>query len=269
MPIGSSALSESSQSSIRDMLLVLASIVIILAGARAAANLLIPFILALFLAVICSSPIHSLRQRGAPRWLAAALVGISFLLAIGLLFILLGSTADSFAKALPLYEKQFTTLVDTWAHWLGQQGVLINRTALGEVFDPADALSFFGGFISSLGEVLSNFVLIFFTVIFLLTDATSFGAKISASKSLNYGRYLAAFQQLVIAMNGYITSKAIVSLLTAAMIWLGLFLLGVDFAVLWAFLAFALNFVPNIGSIIAAVPPVLLSLLAQKSAPRE
>lgn len=262
MPIASPAQPGSSPTSIRDMFLVLASLVIILAGARAAANLLIPFLLALFLAVICGSPIEGLRRRGLPGWLAAIIVGAAVLLTIGLLFVLLGSTADNFVKAIPIYQRQLAELVGTWAQWLSGHGITISRTALDEVFGPAHALGFFGGFISSLGDLLSNFMLILFTVIFLLADASSFGAKLAASQSQKHGHYLASFQQMVLAMNEYITTKALVSLLTAALVWLGLFLLGVDFAVLWAFLAFILNFVPNIGSIIAAVPPVLLSLLA-------
>jgi AI-2 transport protein TqsA len=262
MPTGSSAQPGSVQSSIRDMLLVLASLVVILAGARASSGLLMPFLLALFLAIMCSAPINSLRDRGLPGWLATIAVGTGMLLTIALLFLMLGSTVENFSKAVPTYQHQFTTLVDIWTSWLSGHGINISRSAIDEAFDPADALGFFGSFISSLGEVLSNFVLISFTVIFLLADASSFGAKLAASQSQNHGRYLAAFHQLVISMNGYITTKALVSLLTAVMIWLGLLLLDVEFAVLWAFLVFILNFVPNIGSIIAAVPPVLLSLLA-------
>jgi len=262
MPTGLSNQPEATQTSIRDMLLVLASLVVILAGARAASNLLIPFLLALFIAVVCSAPIKALRNRGVPGWLAGIAVGSGALLAVVLLFLLLGSTAANFADSMPAYQQQFATLLDTLANWLNQHGFRINQQAIQEAFNPADALGFFGSVISSLGEVLSNFVLIIFTAIFLLADASSFSAKLAASKSQHHGRYLAAFQQLAVAMNGYITTKALVSLFTAAMIWLGLVLLGVEFAVLWAFLAFILNFIPNIGSIIAAVPPVLLSLLA-------
>ncbi len=262
MPTASPAQPGPAPASIRDVFLILASLVIILAGARAASNLLIPFLLALFLAVICGSPIHSLRRKGLPGWIAALIVGTAVMLTIGLLFVLLGSTADDFVKTIPTYQQQLAELVGKWTQWLTEHGINISRSALDEVFGPADALGFFGGFISSLGDLLSNFMLILFTVIFLLADASSFGAKLAASKSQNHGHYLASFQQMVVAMNEYITTKALVSLLTAALVWLGLFLLGVDFAILWAFLAFTLNFVPNIGSIIAAVPPVLLSLLA-------
>ena len=75
------------------------------------------------------------------------------------------------------------------------------------------------------------------------------------------GRSLEALQEPTAGMNNYIATKTLISLLTGFLIWLGLWLLGVEFAVLWGFLAFLLNFIPNIGSPLAAIPPLLLSLL--------
>ena len=257
----SGAGNEPARASVRDGFLVLASVVVVLAGARAASALLVPFLLALFIAIICGSPINKLQQRGLPAWLAGLLVGASVVVAIVLTFMLLGTTADDFVEAMPGYQAQFAVLVDRWTGWLEGYGIVVSRAGLDEAFDPAAALGFFGGFISGFGDVLSNFVLILFTVVFLLADASSFGEKLAASQDHNHGRFLAAFKDLVVAMNGYITTKALVSVLTGILVWLGLLLLGVEFAILWAFLAFMLNFVPNIGSIVAAIPPVLLSLL--------
>ena len=247
--------------SIRDSFVVLASVVIVLAGARFASPLLVPFLLALFIAIICGTPINRLQDKGLPPWLAATTVGLVLAGSLALLFVLLGTTAEDFVQALPNYQAQFAQLVDSWTHWLAAKGVTVSRTGLEEALDPAAALGFFGGFISGFGDVLSNFVLILFTVVFLLADASSFGAKLGASEQQNHGRYLEAFKDLVVAMNSYITTKTLVSALTGALVWVGLTLLDVEFAVLWAFLAFILNFVPNIGSIVAAIPPVLLSLL--------
>ena len=56
--------------------------------------------------------------------------------------------------------------------------------------------------------------------------------------------------------------KTVISLATGALIWLACKLIGVEFPLLWAVLAFALNYIPNIGSAIAAVPAVLLVLVS-------
>lgn len=246
---------------LRDVFLVMASIVVILAGARFAANLLVPFFLALFIAIIVGSPISTLKGRGMAGWMASSIVGGSLLAVVLLMVALLGRAGGAFMDELPGYQAQFQSMTGSWFAWLGEKGVAVDAEAVNGIFDPATALGFFGSFLSGLGDVVANFVLILFTVIFILADAPSFPGKLASGQDQGYHRYLAAFQEFVQAMNGYIVTKALVSALTGALVWLGLALLGVKFAVLWGFLAFLLNFVPNIGSIVAAVPAVLLSFL--------
>lgn len=247
--------------SVRDSLLIMAALVIIIAGARMSANLLVPFLLALFIAVICGSPINALIRRGLPGWLASSLVGLTVALGMFVMFVLLGTTAEDFIDALPGYQEQFQALLGNWTEWFAGRGIDISRDGLSGALDPAATMGFFGGFLSGLGDTLSNMALILFTVIFLLADASSFPRKLAMSKSDHAESSLRALQELAGSMNGYITTKALVSLLTGFLVWLALFLLDVQFAVLWGFLAFMLNFVPNIGSVLAAIPPVLLSLL--------
>jgi AI-2 transport protein TqsA len=122
-------------------------------------------------------------------------------------------------------------------------------------------MGFFGNFLSGVGDTLGNAVLVLFTIIFLLADASSFARKLSMAAGTEAENFLTALQELASSMNGYIATKALVSLLTGFAIWLGLVLMDVQFAVLWGFLAFLLNFVPNIGSALAAMPAILLSLL--------
>ena len=251
----------SSAHSLRDIFVLLASLVITFAGARYASSLLVPLLLAVFIAIICASPISSLKQRGLPGWLASVLVGACALLLLLLMGALLGRAGGAFINELPGYQQQFHVLMSGWLNWFSERGLELDTNAISGMLNPATALGFFGSFLSGLGDVLANFVLILFTVVFILADAPSFPSKMAGGESQGYHRYLAAFQDLVQAMNSYIVTKALVSLLTGGLIWLGLAFLDVKFAVLWAFLAFLLNFVPNIGSTIAAVPAVLLSLL--------
>jgi len=246
---------------LRDAFLIMVSVVVILAAAREASSLLVPFLLALFIAVICGAPISALRQRGLPGWAAASTVGAVVLFAFTLLVVILGRSTGAFLDELPVYELQFEELVDSWLAQLTAQGIEVDPSVFETLLDPADAIAFVGNFLSGLGEVLTNFVLILFTVIFILADASNFPHKLATGQDRSYHRYLNAFQDLVRAMNDYIVTKGLVSALTGALIWLGLVALDVKFALLWGFLAFLLNFIPNVGSVVAAAPAVLLSLL--------
>ncbi|KZX58263.1 hypothetical protein A3709_02020 [Halioglobus sp. HI00S01] len=248
-------------SSIRDSLLVFASIVIILAGARHAAHLLEPFLLAIFLAVICAAPLRALQKRGIPRGLAAILVGIGAFAILLAVFSLIGSTAEDFSKAMPGYEKQFTELVNLWGARLEGWGLNVSREGVQRALDPAAAMTYFGSFLGGLGDVLGNFVLILFTVIFILADAVNLPAKMQAMSRGGDKDYIQPATELLLSMNNYMRTKALVSAVTGTVVWAGLVLLEAPFAAFWGFLAFLLNFIPNVGSIIAAVPPVLLSLL--------
>jgi predicted PurR-regulated permease PerM len=251
----------SPHAALRDGFLIVASTVVILAGAHMASSIVSPFLLALFIAVICGSPIAALTQRGLPRWLAGSIVCLLIGVASLLMLIVLGSSGSVFVDTLPEYRARFGELMGLCFDWLRARGIELDESALRGVFDPGRAVSFFGGFLSGIGGTLSNLLLIVFVVIFMLADAPAFPAKIASSDGERGAKTLQLLASLVLSMNNYVITKTKVSLLTGALVWLGLWLLKVEFAPLWALLAFLLNFVPNIGSIAAAVPVVLLSLL--------
>jgi AI-2 transport protein TqsA len=114
-------------------------------------------------------------------------------------------------------------------------------------------------FLKGLGGVLSNTALIFLTVIFILAEASSFPRKLRLM--LGSGNSMGGFEQFLERMNAYIKIKTLTSLATGILVSLWLLILGVDYALLWGVLAFLLNYVPNIGSIIASVPAILLAFI--------
>ena len=111
-----------------------------------------------------------------------------------------------------------------------------------------------------MGGVLANTFLILFTVIFILLEAAGFPAKLrkALGDKTQAVQHFARFSQLV---QKYLVIKTLVSLMTGASIGIALWIIGVDYAAMWALVAFLLNYIPNIGSIIAAVPAVLVALI--------
>jgi len=127
-------------------------------------------------------------------------------------------------------------------------------------FDPGTALSLAGNLLRGFGNTLSNGFLILLTMLFILAEASSFPRKLRAVLP-DPDRDMRYFAKFAADMNRYIAIKTTVSAMTGIVVWISLALIGVDFPVLWGLLAFLLNYVPNIGSIIAAVPAVLLALI--------
>jgi predicted PurR-regulated permease PerM len=114
--------------------------------------------------------------------------------------------------------------------------------------------------LSGLGSALSNIFLILLIVTFILLEAPSFPSKLSAAFG-GRPRGSHSFTKFTEDIYRYVVVKTGVSASTGILTGVWLAILGVDYPVLWGFLSFLLNYVPNLGVVIAAVPPVLLALV--------
>jgi len=242
------------------ILITLAALVVIIAGMRAASSLLVPFLLAMFIAVLIAPPLSWLQRKGVPGLLATLIVIAVFVLVMFLLALLVGGSIDAFTQNFPLYQARLQAHTTVLLQWLNDQGVSISRQFVTQYLDPAKAMKLVSSILSGMGGILTNGFLILITVVFLLLEASSLPGKWRAAfrqpeKSLHQLRTITD------DINQYMGIKTLTSLATGISISLCLLLVGVDFPVLWGTLAFLFNFVPNIGSIIAAIPAVLLALI--------
>ena len=137
--------------------------------------------------------------------------------------------------------------------------------SIKEVADHAAALGLVSSILKGFGSVLTNSFLIMLTVVFILFEAAGFTQKFislnntGSEPSQSDGKMFS--QVFVDKLRSYMSMKTIISMATGILIAVAMWLIGVDYPVLWGVLAFMLNFVPNIGSIIAAVPAVMLALV--------
>ena len=242
-------------------LLGAAAVVVIIGGLKLAAPLVVPFLLAAVLATILIPPLHWLTRRGVPLPLAMVLLSLGLVLVWVPLAAIVGAAFDDFYVALPAYQQKIQVMVAGVAAWLGDHGIEAGRAAFEDVVKPAAALSFVRQIGGGLGTALANFFLILLTIIFILFEASGFPAKVRDALG-DRGEVLDSFREFSERLQEYLRIKTLVSLMTGGTIAVWLWIVGLDFAMLWGVLAFLLNYVPNIGSIIAAVPAVLLALVA-------
>ena len=240
----------------------LAAVLIIIAALKAAQDLFVPFLLAIFTATLAASPMFWIKRQGAPSWLAICLVILAIILMILFFGGIVAQSATSFMGKLPFYQSQLlimqANLIDSLDPFISYFDLDLDLASAFGNFSPATLMNLAGTTISSLGSVLSNSFLIILTVIFILAEATSFPDKLNAILT-NPERGRVYFSDFTRNLNNYIAIKTTMSVITGIVVTLFLSLLGVDFPMLWGLLAFLLNFVPNIGSVIAAIPPVLLA----------
>lgn len=241
-------------------LIIFAALVVIIAGMRASQPMLVPFLLSLFIAVISVPPMFWLQQRGLPSWAALLIVILGILGMALLIAALAGTSLDSFSRALPGYQERLKGELGGLLGWLGNHGIALPKEKLMSIIDPGAAMSLATSVLAGLGNVMTNALLIFLTVIFMLLEAANFPHKIRRA-FVDPERTFAQFRVFADNLKRYAIIKTLVSLGTGILIGIWLAILGVDYPLLWGTLAFLLNYIPNIGSIIAAVPAVLLGLL--------
>ncbi|MCA9036140.1 MAG: AI-2E family transporter, partial [Planctomycetaceae bacterium] len=127
-------------------------------------------------------------------------------------------------------------------------------------FDPGMALSLAATLAATVSQILSNSLLILLTVVFILLEASTVPQKLTAAFGAE-NRPDIKYQEIVENVQSYIVLKTVVSIGTGLLIAVWLRLFGVPYAGLWGMLAFLLNYIPNIGSIIAAVPALAVAWL--------
>lgn len=242
------------------ILLFMASFVIVVAGMRAAEPILVPFFMAAFISILCSPIMYWLQKIGFPKWLAIIVI-IIVILAVGLLAgTLIGSSIKNFVGDIPFYEvklKQQSTVI---IKWLNKLGVEISNKQLADIFDPGAVMGLVGMFLNSLSGVLTNGFLILMTVVFILLETSSFPSKLQYILGDPDGS-MSRLDQFLNDINRYLAIKTIISLVTGILVTIFLLLLGLDYPFVWGLIAFVLNYIPNIGSIIASIPAILLALI--------
>ncbi|RLB73274.1 MAG: hypothetical protein DRH03_03475 [Deltaproteobacteria bacterium] len=242
------------------MLVNLAAFVVIVAGIISAKSLILPFLLAIFLAIICAPPLFWMRKKGIPTVISILLLVFVLLGAEMLFASLIGSSIDEFSRNLPHYQARLRELTGTFITWVKAQGFEISNEVLLEQLDPGKLMRFSANMLGSLTSLLTNTFMIVLTLVFILSEAAGFPDKVRAMLG-NRNAGLHEYGAIMQGVNKYLALKTMTSLGTGVLVTVLLKILGVNFAIMWGLVAVLLNFIPTIGSIIAAVPAVLLALV--------
>lgn len=239
---------------------IIASLVIIIAGMKLSAAILAPFLFAIFVSIIAVFPLFWMYDKGINKGLAITIL-ISSMLLIGLTFtFVLGSSISNFINSLPKYEAILKSNIEAIIPVLADYGIDVSKSTFVKYINPSSALKTVGNIVSQLGNLLTNLFLITFISIFILLEASSLPNKL---KYILKGSTvsLANLKEIGQNIKNYLLIKTYVSLLTGLVVTLALYALQIDFAILWGVIAFLLNYVPNIGSIMAAVPASMMAII--------
>ncbi len=242
----------------RDTILLWASVILVGLGLHLAKPVLAPVLFAAFVAAITSPLVLGLTRRGVPT-IVAVLAGLLVdALAIGGIGVVVAGTIAELTERQAFYEERFTVHLEEVRRWLVVHGVEVSQDSLESIVEPQAMLGYLGQGVQRVAAMLSQFTLVLFIVAFMLVEATGLRRKVAAIQT---HQQITALQQTARELRGFLAVKLGTSATTGMLAGTLCYSLDIDLPLLWALVAFLLNFIPTVGSIIAAVPPTLLALL--------
>ena len=240
--------------------IVALGVIAVLFAVRAAADILAPFLLAIVIAVLVQSTVSWLRGRGLPTWTALVVVGGMLAVVLVGLALLIDTGLDNLSAELPRLRQAMAAQLETVEAGLASLGFpqIQAGARLQQAANASGSIA--TSLLEEIGSIASSVLLVVFYVLFLLLESTvlpskletAFGAVSPVSERL--GRILASLQS-------YLVVQTALSALVGALVTVTLWLIGVDYALLWGVLAFLLNYVPNFGPILAAIPAVVMAFI--------
>ncbi len=250
--------------SLTSTLVALASLVIFLAGVRAASAIVAPFLISAVIAVLTGPVVGWLYRHRIPKAFAI-LVVVCF---VAGLLALVGSVAlnslEEFNQNLPSYQErlaiQAEAVTASMETLLQRFRIDFAAADLWSQLDLRSAAGFAGNTLLQFGNMVTKALLVVLTIIFMLLEGFRMPAKMTAALGQT-DRTWDGFRRFAKSVQKYLAVKTATSLATGLLAGLWTGILGVDHPVFWGLLAFLFNYVPNIGSFVAAVPPVLMAIV--------
>ena len=244
----------------QNILLKLATLVVILGGIKLSAEIMVPFLMALFFAIVLNPLVTWLMRRGIRRGLAISLVVLVVLTGLALIIAMIAGSLQEFSEVYPQLQAQAEQKLAIIQHFAARFHIMISPESLAQRLDPNAVMDVATTMLGQFSGAMTQIVLVMMTVIFMLFEVHHLPYKLRYAL-VNPQIRIAGLHRALKGVTHYLALKTLISLATGILVWLALMALGVKFALLWGLVAFVLNFVPNIGPVIAGIPPVLQALL--------
>ncbi|MGI9332898.1 MAG: AI-2E family transporter, partial [Gammaproteobacteria bacterium] len=198
-------------------LLAIAALVIVVAGLKAAQAVIVPFLLATFVAVVCAPALLWLEEHGLPRVLAMIVVIAGIVAAAFGFTALVSRSIRDFTRDLPVYKARMAEEFGAALQWLEARGAPATREEIANIVDPGASIQLAADVFNGFGSVLANAFLIFLTAVFILFETSTFPTKLRAIVD-RPEQSMAEFAAFTKSLRRYLAIKSVVSMGTGASI---------------------------------------------------
>ena len=159
-------------------LIIAASLVIVVAGLRAAGQLILPFLVSVFLAIISLPLMKWLQRKGAPTGVAVLVTVLADVAVLAGLLIIVGRAVNEFTAAAPSYQARLQQLMGFTLAWIEARGIETAGWSAPEFINPGALVDLVGGTLRAVAAVAQNTFLVILTMIFILSEAAGFSDKL-------------------------------------------------------------------------------------------
>ncbi|MCK5529010.1 MAG: AI-2E family transporter [Kiritimatiellae bacterium] len=253
-------MAEKQKYSFVSLLVGTAAFFIAVAGIKVASSFLVPLLLAVFIAALTTPLLFWLRKFKVPTWLAILIlmVGLIVISTVGATTLL--KSINSLAGNLPQYQAQLSEKLVTPLAFLEEKGFGSLNDIISKALTGKNVWSIAGNTIGAVSGILSNTFVVLLVVLFFLSEAAIFPQKLRAMPGMTQ-KSLDNITEAITSIRRYMGLKALTSLITAVCVFVLAKAFKLDIPIILAVLAFLLNFIPNVGSIMAAIPGIILALI--------
>jgi predicted PurR-regulated permease PerM len=235
---------------------------ILIVVSKWASELIVPILISFMVTILLNPIVKKLQSKGIPRGVSLLVVALILIILLTLFVLFIGGEINKFISNLSNYKEQINSFLKTLPPIANRYGFHIELKEIQNLIHIQKVISFFKDMLLQFGNQFSNTILILFSSLFMIMDLAYLDVKLKSV--LKSRERLKSFYELFQKIDRYFLIMAKVSLLTAIAVYFILKIYKIDYALLWATLAFLLNFIPVIGSIVAAIPPIILSLIEQQ-----
>lgn len=244
----------------RGFLINAAAFIIVVAGLRAAGSIAVLLLLSVFFAMISAPAVFWLKARRVPSVVAVLLVVAAMIGIFTVVGVVVGSSINDFVRAAPSYRRRLDAGMGPILEWARQLGVAELAVQQLRSIEPGAIMSILGNAFGAIGGLLGNSLLILLIVLFTLFEVSSFPIKMRKAFGGSEAP-VERFREIAGNVVHYLGLKTVISLFTGLGVGIWVAFVGLDFPVLWGLLAFILNFIPHLGSLMAAIPAVMLAFV--------
>jgi len=223
---------------------------------KAGALIIGPLLFSFFISILFVMLLRWFKAKGLSHRLSLIMVIGIFLATVAGFFLIILVSALQLAKQVPLYQAEMVAQLNSLLELVNGSGVDIMSIPVQDIITWIAGTT--GTALTSLADIFTAFLIVLLTTIFLIIEATGFTDKISVilRKRPEVGDHIRDFGKKIV---DYLVIRTEVNMVTGVGVGVILTVLGVDFALLWGFLAFLLSFIPYLGFWLAVLPPMLLA----------